>query len=262
MRRYSGAFDAAVGCKVGNSGMERGLGLRGRDALPGVDRATDEDSIGDGDGRYEVPEGVAEEGLVLIAEGVGVVGPRGAMEVEEDAPGRELVSLASELGFVEEGALVVELAEGHGREDAVGGVQGVEDYVVVGGGSIDEEEIVGEVRGCEDASECAVADGPELDEVQRRGEKVDAWIDGGKDVLREAFGMEDGGDVLAVGLIRGVEVVGGRAVLDVEIGDENSVACGGGIVGDEDAERGFAGAALDRGEADSLHHLSPKNWKT
>lgn len=62
--------------------------------------------------------------------------------------------------------------------------------------------------------------------------------------------MEDGGDVLAVGLVGGIEVVGRGAVLDVEVGDEDAVACGGGIVGEEDAERGLAGAALDRGEAD------------
>ncbi|GAB1482151.1 hypothetical protein MASR2M78_09660 [Treponema sp.] len=36
---------------------------------------------------------------------------------------------------------------------------------------------------------------------------------------------ENGGDVLAVGLRRGIEVVGGRAVLDIQVGDENTVAC-------------------------------------
>jgi len=127
------------------------LGLRGRDALPGIDRAADEGGIGDGDRRNDVSEGVTEESLVLVAESVGVVGPRGAMEVEENAPGRELVGLAPKLGLVEEGALVVELTEGYGREDEVGGVQGVEDEVVVGRGCIDEEEVVRKVRRYEDA---------------------------------------------------------------------------------------------------------------
>lgn len=189
------------------------------------------------------------------------------MEVEEDTPSLELVGLAPELGLVEEGALEVELRKGDRGNDEVGGVQGVEDYVVVGRGRIDEEEVVRAIRGRKDAPESVVADGPELDEVQRRGEEVDPRIDRGKGVLSQALGVEKGGHVLAVSLVRRVEVVGRSAVLDVEVGDENAVACGGGIVGDEDAEGGLAGAALDRGETDNSHETSdyysnPKNTRT
>ncbi len=94
--------------------MERSLGLRGRDALPGVDRATDKGGVWDYDRRDDVPEGASEEGFVLVAEGIRVIGPRGPVEVEKDAPGRELIRLAPELGFVEEHAFEVELGEGYG----------------------------------------------------------------------------------------------------------------------------------------------------
>jgi hypothetical protein len=67
--------------------MERRLDLRGRDALPGIDRAADEGGVGDRDRRDEVPEGASEESFLLVAEAVVVVGFRGTMEVEEDAPG-------------------------------------------------------------------------------------------------------------------------------------------------------------------------------
>lgn len=123
--------------------MERGLGLRRRDALPCVDQTADDGGIGDDDRCDDVPEGASEKSFVLVAKGVGIVGPRWPMEVEEDAPGRELVSLAPKLGFVEERALEVELAEGYGRNNEVGGIQCVEDKVVECRGRIDEEKIVG-----------------------------------------------------------------------------------------------------------------------
>ena len=42
---------------------------------------------------------VSEEGIILVAEGVGVVGSRGLVEVEEDTPGVQLVGLALDLGL-------------------------------------------------------------------------------------------------------------------------------------------------------------------
>jgi len=66
--------------------------------------------------------------------------------------------------------------------------------------------------------------------------------------------MESSCDVLAIGLARRVEVVGGRTILNIEVGDEDAVARRGGVVGGEDTERALAGAALDRGEAYRLHH--------
>ncbi len=53
----------------------------------------------------------------------------------------------------------------------------------------------------------------------------------------------------------GVEVIGRGAVLDVQVGDKDSVASGGGIVGDEDAERGLTVLALDTRDADGVHGI-------
>ena len=127
--------------------MKWGLRLRRGDAFSRVDRTADEGGVRDGDGGDDVAEGTSEEGFILVAKGIGVLGPRGPVEVEEDVPGRELVRLAPELRLVEESALVVELGEGNGRDDEVRGIEGVEDDVVVGRWGIDEEEVIGQVRG-------------------------------------------------------------------------------------------------------------------
>lgn len=62
--------------------------------------------------------------------------------------------------------------------------------------------------------------------------------------------MEGCCDVVLVRQVRRVEVVGCGAILEIKIGEEDSIASGGGVVGGEDAEGGLAGAAFDRGEAD------------
>jgi hypothetical protein len=58
-----------------------------------------------------IVKSIAEERLVLVAENLGILRSRRAVEVEEDAPDWELVGLAPDLGLVEEGTFVVELGE-------------------------------------------------------------------------------------------------------------------------------------------------------
>lgn len=76
------------------------------------------------------------------------------------------------------------------------------------------------------------------------------------DVRSQVLGMEHGCDVLPVDLVGRVEVVGSSTILEVKIGDKNTVACGGGIVSNKDAEGGLARAVLDRGEVDRFHGIS------
>ena len=92
--------------------------LRRGDALSSVDRAVNKGGVRGGDGG-DIVEGTTEEGFVLVTESIGVLGLRGTVEVEEDAPGRELVRFTLELHLVEECSLVVELAESDRCDDEV-----------------------------------------------------------------------------------------------------------------------------------------------
>jgi len=78
-----------------------------------------------------------------------VVRPRRSVEVEEDAPCRQLVRLAPNLGLIEERTFEIKLTERDGCDDEVGGVQRIEDDVVIGRGRIDEDEVVRKTGGLE-----------------------------------------------------------------------------------------------------------------
>lgn len=99
--------------------MEWSLGSRRGDPLPSVDRTADEGGVRDSERQDGVGERASENGIILVAEGVRVVGPRGPVEVEEYAPSGQLVRLAPNPGFVEESALVVEVGKDSGRDDEV-----------------------------------------------------------------------------------------------------------------------------------------------
>jgi hypothetical protein len=123
-------FDAAVGGEGGDGGMERSLGLRGRNALPGVDRARYEGGCrGLATGAMRSPKESRKRGFRT---GCGVRrdcrSSQWRWKLKRTRQAERLVGLAPEWAR-RRALLVVELAEGHGSDYVVGGVQRVEHEV-------------------------------------------------------------------------------------------------------------------------------------